>query len=107
MTVIKAKSCNIFGGFTEQEWHSRVEDVTDPKAFLFSLVNKEEKQFKVMCSNEGKNAICCNSEFGPCFGGEGFSLKDICIKTDSNVNKNSYSDFGYSYQHSDYLKDTV
>ena len=57
LTVIKAKSGNIFWGFTEQEWHSGCEFVADPKAFLFSLVNKEEKPFKVMCSNEGDYAI--------------------------------------------------
>jgi len=105
ITVIKASSCNIFGGFTEQAWHSRGEDVTDPKAFLFSLVNKEEKPFKVMCSNEGKNAICCDSYYGPCFGGDDDYIRDICIRTDSN-NKECYSHFGYSYQHPDYLKDT-
>ena len=107
LTIIKAESGNIFGGFAEKEWHSSCGFVTDPNAFIFSLVNKEEKPFKALCSNEGQLAIICNSKRGPCFGGEGFSLKDICIKTDSNVNKNSYSDFGYSYQHSDYLKGTV
>ena len=105
LTVIKAKSGNIFGGFTEQEWHSECEFVTDPKAFLFSLVNKEEKPFKVLCSNEGEQAICCNSKLGPCFGGEGDYIKDICIRTDANI-KTSFCDFGYSYQHPDYLKDT-
>ena len=107
LTVIKAKGGNIFGGFTEQEWHSRGGWVTDPEAFIFSLVNKEEKPFKIPCSNGGQKAIGCNSKYGPCFGGECDNIKDICIKTDSNVNKNSYSDFGYSYQHSDYLKGTV
>ena len=106
LTVIKARSGNIFGGFTEQAWHSRGEDVTDPKAFLFSLVNKEEKPLKVMCSNEGEHAIYCYSEFGPCFGGDDEYIKDICIHSDSNINKTNYCDFGYSYQHPDYLKGT-
>ena len=106
LTVIKAKSGNIFGGFTEQEWHSRSEWITDPKAFIFSLVNKEEKPFKVPCSNGGQKAIGCNSKNGPCFGGEGTIVKDINIQSDSNINKNSYSNFGYSYQHPDYLKET-
>jgi len=61
LTVIKANSGNIFGGFTEQKWHSRGGFVTDPNAFIFSLVNKEEKPFKVLCSNEGKEAIGCDS----------------------------------------------
>ena len=106
LTVIKAKSGNVFGGFTEQEWHSRGDYVTDPKAFLFSLINKEVKPFKVMCSNEGENAIYCWSDYGPCFGGDDDKITDIVIHTDSNINKFSYCVFGYSYQHQDYLKDT-
>ena len=106
LTVIKAKSGNIFGGFTEQAWHSRGEDVTDPKAFIFSLVNKEEKPFKVLCSNGGRDAMYCSLNRGPCFGGEGTKLKDICIVSDSNINKESYCDFGFSYQHPDYEKDS-
>ncbi len=31
---------------------------------------------------------------------------DICIHSDSNINKTNYCDFGYSYQHPDYLKGT-
>ena len=98
LTVIKAKSGNIFGGYTEQKWHSRGGFVTDPNAFIFSLVNKEEKPFKVMCSNEGQTALYCSSNSGPCFGGHDFD-----IKSDSNINKESYCDFGFSYQHQDYL----
>ena len=106
LTIIKAKSGNIFGGFTEQEWHSSREDVTDPKAFIFSLINKEEKPFKVQCSNGGKEALRCRSDLGPCFGANGEYIRDICIRTDSNINKKSYCDFGYSYKHPDYLRDT-
>ena len=106
LTVIKAKSGNIFGGFTEQEWNSDGVWITDPNAFIFSLVNKEDKPFKAFCSNEGQLAICCNSKYGPCFGGDGDYLKDICIESDSNINKESYCDFGFSYQHPDYEKDS-
>ena len=106
LTVIKSKSGNVFGGFTEQEWHSRDKYVTDPKAFIFSLVNEEEKPFKVLCANEGQFAIYCCSRVGPCFGGDGKYIRDICIRTDSN-NKESYSHFGYAYQHPDYVKETV
>ena len=105
LTVIKAKSGNIFGGFTEQEWHSRGGFVTDPNAFIFSLVNKEENPFRVFCSNGGKEALRCNSTRGPCFGGDGTSFRDISMNTDSYYKK-SFCDFGYAYQHPDYLKDT-
>jgi hypothetical protein len=102
LTVIKAKSGNLFGGFTEKEWHSRGEFVTDPKAFIFSLVNKEEKPFKVLCSNLGEDAIFCYPDFGPCFG-----VNDIDIRTDSNLKEDSYCNLGYSYKHSDYLYGTA
>ena len=98
LTVIKAKSGNILGGFTEQAWHSRDEFVTDSKAFIFSLINKEKNPFKVMCSNEGKGAIFCSSTHGPCFG-----YREIRILSDSN---RGYYNFGYSYQHPDFKKDT-
>ena len=107
LTVIKAKSGNVFGGFTEKEWHLKGQSVTDSKAFVFSLVNREENSFKVLCSEEGKKAIFCNSRYGPCFGGEGIYAKDICILSDSNMNKDSYCDFGYSYKHSEYPEQTT
>jgi hypothetical protein len=97
LTIIKSEHGNIFGGFTEKAWDSASRYVTDPKAFIFSLVNKKNKPFKVMCTN-GTNAIYCYSFFGPTFG-YGF---DICIFSGSNSNKLSYSDFGSSYKHPDY-----
>jgi len=101
LTVIKAKTGNIFGGFTEQKWSSDDEDVTDPNAFIFSLVNKEEKPFKALCSNEGECALHCHEDVGPCFG-----LQDIIICSDSNKLGLSVCEFGYTYQHPDYVKDT-
>jgi hypothetical protein len=104
ITVIKAKNGNVFGGFTEEKWHSRSEWITDPNAFIFSLVNKKDKPFKIMCLNEGKQATQGSSSQGPCFGGDADCIRDICIQSDSNINKNSYCNFGYTYQHPDYLK---
>ena len=43
LTVIKAKSGNIFGGYTEKEWYPYGVFVTDPKAFIFSLVSKKKQ----------------------------------------------------------------
>jgi hypothetical protein len=111
LTVIKAKNGNIFGGFTEQEWHSEGDWVTDPNAFIFSLVNEDEKPFKVLCSNAGKNAFYCGSNYGPCFGGEEHIdrvfARDIFIETDLNLKNECYSNFGYAYLHPDYLKGTT
>ncbi len=59
-----------------------------------------------MCLNEGEHAIYCYSEYGPFFGGDDDGITDIAIHTYSNINKMSYCEFGYSYQHPDYEKDT-
>jgi len=105
--VIKSESGNIFGGFTEKEWHSRGENVTDPSAFIFSLVNKDSNPFKANCSNGGQYAIFCNAYIGPVFGSDGKHLRDIVILSDSNTLQNNYSSIGYAYQHPDYQKETA
>ncbi len=102
MTVIKTTNGYVFGGFTEQAWHSNGGWIKDPNAFIFSLINKDKKPFRVMCSNEGEEAIFCYSLRGPSFGGDGTYETDISIEDDSDVNRHSYSDFGHSYKHSDY-----
>ena len=107
LTVIKSKNGNVFGGFTEKGWLSRGGFVTDPSAFIFSLVNEDSNPFKVNCSNGGQYGICYNADKGPVFGGDGKHLRDIVIRSDSNTLQKGYSDFGYSYQHPDYQKETV
>ncbi len=99
LTIIKSEHGNIFGGFVEKTWNSRDEFVTDAKAFVFSLVNKENKPFKVMCTDNC--AIRCFSSRGPIFG-----IHDICIASDSNLNRESYSGFGDNYKHADYQRGT-
>jgi hypothetical protein len=104
LTVVKATSGNIFGGYTEQAWHSKNEWIKDPKAFIFSLVNKEEDPFKANVSNEGIHAIYGSSKYGPVFGKDEKYIRDLCI---FNTEETSCSEFGYSYQHGRYPKDTV
>ena len=106
LIVIKSESGNIFGGFTEKEWHSIGGWVTDPSAFIFSLINKDARPFKVICSNGGQYAIYCGAYYGPVFGGDGEVLQDIVIRSDSNTQQKGYSHFGYSYQHPYYLRET-
>ncbi len=107
LTVIKSQNGNVFGGFTEQEWHSRGEYVSDPSAFIFSLVNEDSNPFKVNCSNGGQYAIVCCANKGPVFGTDDKHLQDIVIISDSNTLQKSYSYFGNAYQHPDYQKETV
>jgi hypothetical protein len=99
LTIIKSEHGNIFGGFIEKAWKSSSpgQYVADPNAFVFSLVNKENKPFKVICTNSDY-AFAGSSSYGPVFG-RGHT---ICIFSDSNSNKKSYSDFGFDYIHSDY-----
>ncbi len=80
LTIIKSEHGNIFGGFTEKAWGSTSEYVLDPEAYIFSLVNKENKPFKVVCTY-GAIAIDCDSSFGPIFGSGGL---DFCIASGSN-----------------------
>lgn len=95
--MIKSKSGNIFGGFTEKSRSTKNEPIQDKNAFIFSLVNKENKPFKAMCSNDGENAIICNSISGPCLGGTDKNPKDIHIRNESNKNNNSSKLFSFKY----------
>jgi hypothetical protein len=52
LTIIKSTNGNIFGGFTEKAWDSSSGYVIDPKAFVFSLVNNENKPFKAIIINK-------------------------------------------------------
>ena len=43
LIVIKSTNGNIFGGYTEQDWAGANRLKNDEKAFIFSLVNKDNK----------------------------------------------------------------
>ena len=102
LTVVKTMNGNIFGGHAEKPWHSSLRYVSDPNAYVFSLVNKENRPFKVSCSNDGRFAMYSKSQYGPVFGSDGEYLRDIVILSDSNANEESYSNFGYAYKHPEY-----
>ena len=100
LTVVKSEHGNIFGGFTTKAWTSKNVWISDPEAFIFSFINKEDKPFKVLVSNGGQYAIAGDSKYGPRFGG------DIEIKSNSNTDRESFSYFSYHYKHSDYSSGT-
>jgi hypothetical protein len=104
LSVIKSTHGNIFGGLTEKPWTSHYCVVSDPKAYIFSLINQENKPFKSVCSNRG--AIRCRQNFGPTFGDEDADKKDIWITSESNSNEDSSSNFGSRFEHPDYVKGT-
>jgi hypothetical protein len=101
LVVARSKNGNIFGGYTEQSWSNTdpiSEDVykADSNAFIFSLINRENRQLKVKCSPN--NGICCDNTCGPIFGGrEGDSDLKIAYSL-----RWSYSYFGNYYIHPDY-----
>ena len=97
LTIIKATSGNVFGGYTEKAWHSNSEYLEDVNAFIFSLVNKEKRPFKVVCSDASKAAFG-GVDNGPTFG----AGADLVVASNSNVNKKSGTNFGCSYSHADY-----
>ena len=100
LTVIKSESGNVFGGYTDKCWHSKGGLVSDPNAFIFSLINKENKPFKVICSDGGQNAIFCISKCGPMFASYPCKLN---IEDSSNTNELSiFLNFDDLYNHPDY-----
>jgi len=99
LIIIKSKNGNVFGGYTEQSWSGKGYK-SDPNAFLFSLINKDSKPIKMKCINSD-GAIYCSNNIGPNFG-----LMDLKISFDSNLNTESSSNIGYSYEHPDYEYDS-
>ena len=98
LTIIKSTSGNIFGGFAEKAWIHGIW-VQDPKAYIFSIVNKDNKPFKAISDNNGQ--ISCDTSVGPVFGCAGIG-RDICIASDSNTNQTSCCNFGGAFKHTVY-----
>jgi hypothetical protein len=97
LSVIRSSNGNVFGGYTEQSWSGNYEYKTDLSAFIFSLINKQNKPLKMKCS-QCQYAIYCYNSYGPTFG----HGHDFYISDNSNINTDSYSNLGHSYSHPDY-----
>ena len=99
LTIIKTTNGNIFGGYIESALKGTGYTcfVSDPNAFIFSLVNLDNKPFKAKCINSQRAAKIYSSNYGhyygPCFGDE-----DIFISSNSNQNSSSYSNIGTTYR---------
>jgi hypothetical protein len=98
LTILKAKeSFHVFGGFTTVNWDSSSKFKTDPKAFIFSLTNKDNIPLKIKIEpNRPHCAIYCNIEYGPTFGA------DIYVANNANTTMGSYSDLSHTYTHPQY-----
>jgi len=103
VTIVKTTNGNIFGGYTEKPCFSNWEgnNVIDKNAFIFSLVNERNKPFIANAKSNG--SVWSHREWGPCFGYNGIDLK---IASNSNINTDSSSTFGHSYEHQDYIYKT-
>ena len=101
LSIIKARnSGNIFGGYTECTWNHTDDNYgykQDNNAFIFSLVNKDNKPIKMKQTNPAY-AIICYSSYHINFGGG----HDFHIATNSNTSNSSYSDLGCTYKHPTY-----
>jgi hypothetical protein len=102
LTIYKAKeSSYIFGGYTTGVWHQSNVYISDSKAFLFSLTNKDDEPCKLNIDpNQSVHAIYGGPDYGPSFGHN----CDIGIYKNPNTGKGSYSNLGSSYNHPRYTK---
>ena len=101
LTIVKAESGNLFGGYIGGAWSKDDEWMEDKNAYLFSLINKDDNPLKIKCSVPEKAAIGPRDTriiqiYGSCpVGGGGH---DLLLSADSNV-KRSASNLGNSYKH--------
>ena len=103
LTIVKCTSGNIFGGFTSAQWKS--DDGSweyDKSAFIFSLVNRENRPLIFEHSTSDKNSVGVYGQYGPMFGGG----NDIFISDSSNTNMYSRSNVGKTYSNPDYQYDS-
>ena len=100
LTIVKSTGGNIFGGFTSVQWNSNSNSSWeyDKSAFIFSLVNKENRPLLFEHSSSDINSIVSHPYYCPTFGrGHDFHISNF-----SNMNTNSCSNIGQTYTHPEY-----
>ena len=106
LTVLKAATSSyVFGAYTSATWDTSGRWKRDPNAFIFSLINKNNKPLKIRvdASNVKCSIHCYTDEVGPAFG----SGHDIYIADNANANTDSYSELGHSYKHTQFPYGTI
>lgn len=99
LTLVETSLGYIFGGYTHACWTTGSgKSHYDPRAFLFSLVNKFGKPFVCKIADT-KNAIYSRTSYGPTFG-----TNDIFICNNSNTESKSNVGLA-SYQKPDDIDD--
>lgn len=99
--MIKTSNGNVFGGFTELAWDSTGLCYKDERAFIFSLVNRDNNALKCMFDPTYSKSICCDAAYGPVFG------SGIQISSRANVKQTSFGQTGTQYKHADYPSETA
>ena len=99
LSIIKVKDkSNIFGGYTESGWDSTSSFKQDDNAFIFSLINKDNKRIKMKSTDEF--SLYCRPDYHITFG-------DECLEIVPNSNANtSFSNLGGTYAHPTYQYDS-
>jgi hypothetical protein len=68
LVLIKDTDGNVFGGYTQKDWGSKWKYVSDPAAFLISVVSPHGTRPVLFPSTGSWASICCDSLCGPWFG---------------------------------------
>ena len=92
----------MFGGFTNEKWNANNNYVYDKNAFIFSLINPENKP-AMLPTKHPEESIYCHPHYGPTFG----KGHDIYISDHSNINKLSHSLICNTYQHPEYAHNSL
>ncbi len=98
LLIVKVKeSPHIFGAYKEVGWKSdETSHKQDRGSFIFSLTNTDKRPIKIVnCNSEFKFSIIKPNGDGIKFG-NGY---DILISSNSDQNRESYSNLGKSYKH--------
>jgi hypothetical protein len=105
LTIIKTmENENVFGGFASAAWNSSGQYISDPNAFIFSLVNKYNEPIKMKVDPGNiQYSLCGAASYGPFFGGG----HDFAIFNNADSNKDSYSNLGFSYKHPNYSTGSI
>jgi hypothetical protein len=95
LTLIETTKNFIFGGFTPIEWDSSSGYKPDNSglSFLFSLKNPRNSEPRKFILKSGRNAICCDSSYGPIFAG----YSDIGVLNNCNTSNSNWTNLGGSY----------
>jgi hypothetical protein len=97
LTLIETTKCFIFGGFTPIVWEASANGIYKPdsseKSFLFSLKNSRNSEPRKFVLMSGKNAIYCNSSYGPSFAGN----SDMGVQDNCNTSTSNWTNLGGSY----------